>query len=86
MLCDDGVIKACAVKAVFYTTRVEGEKARCELAALKTATDLPCLVQCLGVFKTRLMNGRKALIIATGYVPGLNLESGMEGVEGRAGQ
>ena len=65
MLCDDGVIMACAVKTVLYTTWIEIEKARCELAALKTAADLPRLVQCLGVFKTRLMNGRKALIIAT---------------------
>lgn len=65
MLCDDGVIKACAVKTVRYTTWLEREKAHCELAALKAAADLPHLVQCLAVFKTQLMNGRKALVIAT---------------------
>jgi len=65
MLCDDGVIKACAVKTVCYTTWVERERARCELAALKAAANLPRLVQCLGVFKTGLMDGSKALIIAT---------------------
>ncbi len=53
------------MKTVCYTTWVERERARCELAALKAAANLPRLVQCLGVFKTGLMDGSKALIIAT---------------------
>ena len=65
MLCDDGVVRPCAVKTVSYTTWLEKERVHCELAALKAAANSPRLVHCLGVFTTRRLNGRKALVIAT---------------------
>ena len=65
MLCDDGVVRPCAVKTVRYTTWLEKERVHCELAALKAAANLSRLVHCLGVFRTWGVNGRKALVIAT---------------------
>ncbi|DBA94324.1 TPA: hypothetical protein ACH3X1_001933 [Trebouxia sp. C0004] len=46
--------------------------------SLKAAANSPHLVQCLGVFDTRRVNGRKALVIATECVPGLNLSQAWE--------
>lgn len=53
------------MKTVRYTTWLEKERVHCELAALKAAANSPRLVHCLGVFTTRRVNGRKALVIAT---------------------
>ncbi len=53
------------MKTVRYTTWLEKERVHCELAALKAAANSPRLVQCLGIFTTQRVNGRKALVIAT---------------------
>ena len=62
-MCQDGQIRACAIKLVDYSSDFSQSNVNNELAGLRAVLGMPQLVQCLAVFKVMGQQGAALAIV-----------------------